>query len=65
MRFLKRLICKIRGHKYRTDTFTSNVLYFCDRCGEEMFGRTSADLEPMTQEERDSFLNDEWCYSEE
>ncbi len=61
MRFLKRLICKIRGHKYLTRTFTSNALYFCDRCGKEMFDRTFADLEPMTQEERDYLLDVEWC----
>ncbi len=61
MRFLKRLICRFRGHKCECaiyvlgGDYTSKALYFCERCGTELFGRTFEDLEPMTDEEREAF----------
>jgi hypothetical protein len=59
MQFFKKMICKFKGHKYEALTFMANGLYFCDRCGAEMLGRTFADLEPMTQEETDLLLDEE------
>jgi hypothetical protein len=60
MNIIKRLICMIRGHRYETPAFHANALYFCACCGREMLGRSFADLEPMTETERE-----EWdaCYS--
>jgi hypothetical protein len=57
-KLFRRFICKIMGHHYPTLTFTSNVLYFCSRCGKEMFDRSFDDLEPMSEDERDAFLDD-------
>ena len=48
---LMRVVCLFRGHHYNTPTFTSNVLYLCTRCRREMFDRTFADIEPMSDEE--------------
>ncbi|HJW55856.1 MAG TPA: hypothetical protein VJ577_11330 [Burkholderiaceae bacterium] len=48
---IKRAVCLIRGHSYNTPEFRGNSLYFCSRCGREMFGRTFADIEPMSDDE--------------
>ncbi len=57
-KLFRRFVCKIKGHHYPTLTFTSNALYFCSRCGKEMFDRTFDDLVPMTADERDAFIDD-------
>jgi len=59
IRWLKRQICKIKGHRYEAPVFFTNMLFFCKHCGAEMFGRTFADLEPMTEEERQLMLDSE------
>lgn len=46
-------VCLVRGHRYDTPFFMTNCLYFCARCGREMMGRTSADIKPLTDEERE------------
>jgi hypothetical protein len=54
MRFLQWLLCALVGCKYNFGpfgVFMGNRLYHCQRCGYEMFGRTSADLIPMTEQE--------------
>ena len=53
--FIARLVCKVRGHRNPAPFFTSNALYFCTCCGVEMFGRTFADLTPMSDAERDAW----------
>lgn len=61
IRWWKRLICKIKGHRYEAHTLMPNALIFCKRCGSEILGRTFADLEPMTEEEREMlFGDDDW-----
>lgn len=45
--FARRFICPARGHYYDTPDFTVNTLYFCSRCGKEMFDRTLDDLRAM------------------
>ncbi len=45
--FARRFICPASGHRYDTPDFTVNTLYFCARCGKEMFDRTIEDLRAM------------------
>lgn len=50
----RRLLCRVRGHVYDTPHFRADHLYFCSRCGREMFDRTFDDLRkfpPFTAEE--------------
>ncbi len=60
--FLKRLICKFKGHRYPASAIMPGcALYFCERCGKEMFDRTFDDLRemgPMTDEEQELFMSD-------
>lgn len=43
----RRFICPSRGHRYDTPDFVVNTLYFCARCGKEMFDRSIEDLRAM------------------
>ena len=45
--FAHRFICPVRGHRYDTPDFTLNTLYFCTRCGKEMFDRTIDELRSL------------------
>ncbi len=53
--------CSVFGHQWPESLnrlgFSSNTLYFCRVCNEELLGRSFEDLEPMTDEEREHFLN--------
>lgn len=49
--FLGGLVCQFRGHDYPFYEIHSYSLYFCTRCHREMFGRTFADLRPMSDED--------------
>ncbi len=44
MKFLKKLLCRFKGHDYPGWVFESNHLYFCRRCGREFCNRTFYDL---------------------
>ncbi len=46
-KWFARLICKLFGHDWPALTFDSYSLCFCRRCGEEVAGRTFADLPPL------------------
>jgi len=57
--FARRFICPARGHRYDTPDFAVNCLYFCARCGKEMFDRTIDDLRampPMSDEQMEAHL---------
>ena len=45
---IRRPICLVVGCHFDTPVFQSNRLYFCTRCTREMFGRTFADLQPVS-----------------
>jgi hypothetical protein len=45
--FARRFVCPARGHRYDTPDFNLCTLYFCARCGKEMFDRTFEDLRAM------------------
>ena len=50
----RRWLCRVRGHAYDTPCFRADHLYFCTRCGREMFDRTFEDLRdypPLTPDE--------------
>jgi hypothetical protein len=56
-----RFVCYLNGHDWPGDHFHGNALTFCRRCGAEIAGRTVADLEPMTEDERDYFTHyEDW-----
>lgn len=46
---LKRLICRLRGHRYPGYSYAIDnyTLVFCKRCGKEMFDRTWDDILPL------------------
>ncbi len=48
------LVCHFKGCSYQAPFFYSNCLYFCDRCGKEMLNRGWDDIEPMTDEDRET-----------
>jgi hypothetical protein len=50
-KLLRRLACKLRGHRYDTPEFSLNTLYFCSCCGRELLDRTFDDIEPMSDED--------------
>lgn len=53
-RWMKRLLCRWRGHDYGDAVyFSPAVLVHCRRCGREICDRTIDDLEPMTDEDYD------------
>lgn len=51
--FINDLMCDKYGHQYDTPVFHSKCLYFCKRCGKEMFDRSFQDIEPLTDDERE------------
>lgn len=53
-RFFARLICRLRGHDFGAVVYVSpSMLCCCERCGEDIQGRSFDDLEPMTDEDYD------------
>jgi len=38
-------LCRLRGHVYDTPHFRADHLYFCSRCGREMFDRSAEALQ--------------------
>lgn len=57
-KIVNRAMCFFRGHQYRTLAFRSNALYFCSCCGEEVTGRTFADLVPMSADEHEELMRE-------
>lgn len=51
---IAKAVCSIKGCHYDTPVIDSYSLYFCSRCGREVFDRTFADLAPIPQEEWDA-----------
>ncbi len=47
--FIRKAICKIRGHRYPSPYFDNYTLSFCTCCGEEIANRTFDDIEPMPE----------------
>ncbi|MFY9327820.1 MAG: hypothetical protein WAO76_07355 [Georgfuchsia sp.] len=47
------VVCRVRGHRYGAILFHVNCLYHCSRCGREMFDRTLADVEPLSDADRE------------
>lgn len=53
-RLIATFVCRFKGHDFGSVIYISpSVLTFCRRCREELQGRTFADLEPMTDEDRE------------
>lgn len=54
-RWIKRqTVCRIRGHRNDAPYFTIGyALYPCKHCGEDIFGNTWDDIEPMPDDLRD------------
>lgn len=51
----KRLLCVLLGHDFpAVGHYHPDVLIHCSRCGNELLGRTSADIEPISEEEREA-----------
>lgn len=46
IKYLLKLICRLKGCDYQTALFRSSALHFCERCGEEITRRGLHDLEP-------------------
>lgn len=58
-----RLECAARGHHdYPGLTIGGNSLQYCQVCGQEALGRTTADLTPLTDEEREQLMLEADCY---
>jgi len=55
------LVCRFKGHKYGASEFNTWSLCYCRRCGEEMAGRTFADLEtpPNDADWFDNYIGNE------
>lgn len=51
-RYFRGDVCREHGHDFGDAVYLSPaVLTYCHRCGEELTGRTPADLEPMTDDD--------------
>lgn len=63
-KFCARWVCSYAGHDFHAAGFSFDTLNFCRRCGEEISGRTFADLEPSQGDPFDAFGEfgelDEW-----
>lgn len=52
MHIINQLICLFRGHDFGDVVYISPaVLTHCHKCGAEIQGRTTKDLEPMTDQD--------------
>lgn len=57
--WLARGVCRLRGCNFPpVYVFRTNALYFCTRCGEELTGRTFADLQPLSDEDLEELHRD-------
>lgn len=63
-RRLGAVACRFRGHRFDAPVIRANCLYFCTRCGQEMTGRTFADLDPLSDKELED-LHREWAMEEQ
>jgi|GEM_PF-3062651 len=51
------IICQALGHRFETPAFYANTLHYCQRCGEELLGRTIDDIDYATDDDIDQVID--------